>query len=233
MQPAVTNTQVSYTVPDGVTVSTAPKASLPPIFIGERLIIYAMLYQSSLPAEAQEGSVRLTGDLLGAKVEHDMKFQVPLAVTKKSMLQVSTIHHLAAKKLIKEMELELSDSRRPEGKAKIVQLSCDSNVISSLTAFIAIDEERKEAVEGSLETWNILSEREQYILGNPHLSFNSLRWCSTERFQSLKSDSMYNAVYDAESEKNEYLDLGYRSRRMESESTYQILGDVGRSSTYL
>ncbi|XP_028392596.1 von Willebrand factor A domain-containing protein 5A-like [Dendronephthya gigantea] len=150
MQPAVTNTQVSYTTPAGVTVTSVPKGSLPAIFIGERLIVYAILHHSSLSSETQEGTVCLTGDLLGAKVEHNMRFQVPLAVTKDNMSQVSTIHHLAAKRSIKEMES--SNDSSPE----IKQLSCDSNVISSQTAFIAIDEERKKAVKGSLQTWDIL-----------------------------------------------------------------------------
>jgi hypothetical protein len=157
MQPAVTNTKVSYTVPDGVTVTAVPKSSLPAIFIGERLIVYAILHQSSPPTEVQEGSICLSGDLLGAKVEHNMKFQVPAAVTREHVLQVSTIHHLAAKKLIKEMELDLESGQM---SSYIIQLSCDSNVISSQTAFIAIDEERKEAVKGSLETWDILPDDE-------------------------------------------------------------------------
>ena len=122
------------------------------------MIVYAIVHQSSPPPEAQEGSIRLTGDLLGAKVEHNMKFQVPLAVTKENLLQVSTIHHLAAKKLIKEMELDL------DGSTEIIKLSCDSNVISSQTAFIAIDQERKEAVKGSLETSDILPDPEEKLV---------------------------------------------------------------------
>ncbi|XP_028392751.1 von Willebrand factor A domain-containing protein 5A-like isoform X2 [Dendronephthya gigantea] len=157
MQPAVTNTQVSYTTPAGVTVTSVPKGSLPAIFIGERLIVYAILHHSSPSSETQEGTVCLTGDLLGAKVEHNMRFQVPLAVTKDNMSQVSTIHHLAAKRSIKEMES--SNDSSPE----IIQLSCDSNVISSQTAFIAIDEERKEAVKGSLQTWDILPDEHHMV----------------------------------------------------------------------
>ena len=157
MQPAVTNTQISYPVPEGVTVTSAPKGSVPPIFIGERMIVYAILHQSSLLAEPQEGSIRLSGDLLGATVEHNLKFQVPVSVTKESLSQVSTIHHLAAKKLIKEMELHAGSGNND---AELIQLSCDSNVICSRTAFIAIDEERKEAVKGSLETWDILADVE-------------------------------------------------------------------------
>ena len=155
MQPAVINTQVSYSLPDDVTLTAIPKDSLPAIFIEERLIVYAILHQNSSPVETQEGSICLTGELLGAKVEHNMKFKVPPAVTKENMSQVSTIHHLAAKKLIKEMELN-EESRFGQRNEEIIKLSCDSSVTSSQTAFIAIDEERKEAVKGSLETWDIL-----------------------------------------------------------------------------
>ena len=155
MQPAVTDTQISYAMPEGVSVKSAP-SSVPSIFVGERLIIYAILDRQSSPlTEPQEGSICLSGDLLGAKVEHDMKFQVPVSVSKESESQVSTIHHLAAKKLIKEMELH---SNRGNSNAELIQLSCDSNVICSQTAFIAIDEERKEPVKGSFETWDILAE---------------------------------------------------------------------------
>ena len=152
MQPAVTDTQISYAMPEGVSVKSAPR-SVPSIFVGERLIVYAIVdHQSSPLTEPQEGSICLSGDLLGAKVEHNMKFRVPVSVSKESESQVSTIHHLAAKKLMKEME---SHSNRGSRNAELIQLSCDSNVICSQTAFIAIDEERKEPVKGSLETWDI------------------------------------------------------------------------------
>ena len=165
MQPAVTDTQISYAMPEGVSVKSAP-SSVPSIFVGERLIVYAILdHQSSPLTEPQEGSICLSGDLLGAKVEHDMKFQVPVSVSKESESQVSTIHHLAAKKLIKEMELH---SNRGSRNAELIQLSCDSNVICSQTAFIAIDEERKEPVKGSLETWDILAESDEE---DDHISF--------------------------------------------------------------
>ena len=153
IQPAVTSTQISYAMPEGVSVKSAPR-SVPSIFVGERLIVYAILdHQSSPLTEPQEGSICLSGDLLGAKVEHNMKFQVPVSVRKESESQVSTIHHLAAKKLIKEMELH---SNRGNSNAELIQLSCDSNVICSQTAFIAIDEQRKEPVKGSVENWDIL-----------------------------------------------------------------------------
>ena len=160
MQPAVTDTQISYTVPNGVTATSAPD-SVPSIFVGERMIVYGILRPSSSLSEPQEGSIRLSGDLLGAKIEHNMKFQVPVSVAKERASQVSTIHHLAAKKLIKEMELNTSSRKN---NAELIQLSCNSNVICSQTAFIAIDEERKEAVKGSVETWDILADEDDEAL---------------------------------------------------------------------
>ena len=160
MQPAVTDTQISYTVPNSVTATSAPD-SVPSIFVGERMIVYGILRSTSPLTESQEGSIRLSGDLLGAKIKHNMKFQVPVSVIKESVSQVSTIHHLAAKKLIKEMELNTSSRKN---NAELIQLSCNSNVICSKTAFIAIDEERKEAVKGSLETWDILADEDyEYV----------------------------------------------------------------------
>ncbi|XP_046843087.1 von Willebrand factor A domain-containing protein 5A-like [Xenia sp. Carnegie-2017] len=125
------------------------KERLPRIF-GECLIVYAILHDKSPSSSPQEGKILLTGDLLGAKVEHKMKFPIKPAVKKETASQVSTIHHLAAKKLIKELELDGGK------KAEMIQLSCDSNVISSQTAFIAVDQDRKQAVKGSLHSWDLI-----------------------------------------------------------------------------
>ena len=59
------------------------------------------------------------------------------------------IHHLAAKDLIKDWESEQKE------KKSIVDLSIESCVISSYTAFIAIDEESSEPVSGAMKTYDI------------------------------------------------------------------------------
>ena len=174
-------TSLGNSTPAGVTVAPVRKSSLPAIFIGERFIVYATLHHSLPPADIQEGTVCLSGDLLGSKVEHNMKFNAPLAVRKDNMSQVSTIHHLAAKRSIKEMELSNDSS------PGMIRLSCDSNVISSQTAFIAIDEERKEAVKGSLQTWDILSVEGDVMTFWPGTSFD-LVWLSTTEFLSSNVD---------------------------------------------
>ncbi|XP_046842406.1 von Willebrand factor A domain-containing protein 5A-like isoform X2 [Xenia sp. Carnegie-2017] len=155
MQPSVTDVQISVTVSNNITVNVVPKEKLPPIFIGECLIVYAILHDKSPSSSPQEGKILLSGDLLGAKVEHKLKFPIKPAVKKETASQVSTIHHLAAKKLIKELELDGGK------KAEIIQLSCDSNVISSQTAFIAIDQDRKQAVKGRLHSWDLIPREEK------------------------------------------------------------------------
>ena len=168
MQPAVTDVQISVSASNNITVNVVPKERLPPIFIGECLIVYAILHDKSPSSSPQEGKILLTGDLLGAKVEHKMKFPIKPAVKKETASQVSTIHHLAAKKLIKELELD------GEKKAEIIQLSCDSNVISSQTAFIAIDQDRKQAVKGSLHSWDLIPrEEEEFMLMRHPMTFYS------------------------------------------------------------
>ncbi|XP_046842403.1 von Willebrand factor A domain-containing protein 5A-like isoform X3 [Xenia sp. Carnegie-2017] len=162
MQPAVTDVQISVSASNNITVNVVPKEKLSPIFIGECLIVYAILHDKSPSSSPQEGKILLTGDLLGAKVEHKMKFPIKPAVKKETASQVSTIHHLAAKKLIKELELDGGK------KAEIIQLSCDSNVISSQTAFIAIDQDRKQAVKGSLHSWDLMPRwEEEFMLMTP------------------------------------------------------------------
>ena len=168
MQPAVTDVQISVSASNNITVNVVPKEKLPPIFIGECLIVYAILHDKSPSSSPQEGKILLSGDLLGAKVEHKLKFPIKPAVKKETASQVSTIHHLAAKKLIKELELDGGK------KAEIIQLSCDSNVISSQTAFIAIDQDRKQAVKGSLHSWDLIPrEEEEFMLMRRPMTFYS------------------------------------------------------------
>ena len=155
MQPAVTNTSVKFDLPFGYNAKVVPE-SVPPIFLGERTIIYGLLEKSLVGKviSGSKGSVTLKGELLGGKIEHKVEFQLPREGNF-GVDSVSTIHHLAGKSLIKEYERNESPGRG--NKAEIVKLSCESGVISKYTAFIAIDEEQKEPVKGSLQTWDVVA----------------------------------------------------------------------------
>ena len=151
MQPAVTNARVHFSLPVGYSAKVAPE-EVPPIFFGERTIVYGILQKSLLGkvVSGSRGTVTLEGELLGEKIKHVLEIKVPGLGADAGA--VPTIHHLAGKALIKGMQ-NMESSKKDE----IVKLSCECSVISKHTAFIAIDEEQKEPVKGSLETWDVVA----------------------------------------------------------------------------
>ncbi|XP_046842404.1 von Willebrand factor A domain-containing protein 5A-like [Xenia sp. Carnegie-2017] len=226
MQPAVTDVQISVTVSENITVNVVPKEKLPPIFIGECLIVYAILHDKSPSSSPQEGKILLSGDLLGAKVEHKMKFPIKPAVKKETASQVSTIHHLAAKKLIKELELDGGK------KAEIIQLSCDSNVISSQTAFIAIDEDRKQAVKGSLHSWDLMPQEEEEFMLMSLMTYSAssnsdeIASCAT-RGRSLSPDPILFKMCKSEDETLSLKEANHFYGGFDDDDLeYQSLGNV-------
>ena len=192
IQPAVINTEVKFDLP--LEYTTSPE-HIPPIFIGERTIVYGVLLKSpvDMVLSGKKGSVTLKGKLLGEKIEHKMEFELP----QQSAAQgIATIHHLAGKTLIKEAQCSDKVS-----KEDIVKLSCESGVISKHTAFIAIDEEQKEPVKGSLNTFDVIAIQPQ----EDYLCFGAMNSLSSgfldydmdesdddesENFSSLKSEDM-------------------------------------------
>lgn len=64
-----------------------------------------------------------------------------------------TVHRLAARTLIRSLEMEETEHREKQDgriKEKVVQLSVQSGVSSSFTAFIAVNKEDGEAIQGPL-----------------------------------------------------------------------------------
>ena len=101
MQPAVTGAHVTFDLPPGYRARVAPTV-VPPIFIGERTIVYALL-ESSSEAEPSGGkaTVTLQGHILGETVKHTLEVELqPLAESGGGFpLSVPTIHHLTGKPL--------------------------------------------------------------------------------------------------------------------------------------
>ena len=154
LQPAVTGVKVHFSLPFGYTAKVVPE-QVPPIFFGERTIVYGILQKNMLAkvVSGSKGTVTLEGELLGEKMKHVLEFEVPEEGAGQPQL-VPTIHHLAGKALIKGLQNEESVGAK---KAEIVKLSCECSVISKHTAFIAINEDQKEPVKGSLQTWDVVA----------------------------------------------------------------------------
>ena len=148
---------VEFKVPGDFVVQQSPQ-NLPPVYNGEKMVVYGVLSPKSTPQDRElSGKAILKGQILGKKMEHSVPFSLnPVATRSPS---IPAIHHLAAKALIKDWQ--------DQGKSKeeIVKLSVDSSVISSHTAFIAVDEESSEPVTGAMKTWDVQAQQQYFSPG--------------------------------------------------------------------
>ncbi|KAM8960962.1 von Willebrand factor A domain-containing protein 5A-like [Pelodytes ibericus] len=144
LQPVAKEVELKWTLPDGldvVLISQAPAA----IFHGQRSIVYAQL----------QGQV---GDVTEGLVSLNYKFQEEVFINELQLTlnpepaERPTIHRLAAKVLISELE---ADSDSGKTKKRIVETSIQSGVISSLTTYIAINKETMQTIEGPPTRRNI------------------------------------------------------------------------------
>ena len=172
--------------------------------------MYGILQKSLLGklASGSKGTVTLEGELLGEKIKHILEFEVPGQGAGAGA--VPTIHHLAGKALIRGLQnMESSGAKKDE----IVKLSCECSVISKHTAFIAIDEEQKEPVKGSLQTWDVVARPPPMMgaslsVGVPMLCSMAGRSAAPLRMRQavvLDEDSME----DSDSEDEEDVEMGF------------------------
>ena len=124
------------------------------MFNNEKLVAYGILKHSGAPKDKElSATAILKGIMVGKKISHSVSFKFNPATDAAPVLP--TIHHLAAKALLKDWQDE------NKSKTDIVKLSVESSVISSHTAFIAVDEESSEVVSGAMKTWDIQAQRQQ------------------------------------------------------------------------
>ncbi len=123
------------------TVQQSPE-KLPPIYNGEKLVVYGVI-SAKLPLN---GTATLKGRMGDTKIEQQLSIEIQPTSKEHSLFP---IHHLAAKALIKDWQSQ----RRVKGD--IVKLSIEGSVISSFTAFIAVNEESSEAVSSALKTYDL------------------------------------------------------------------------------
>uniref|UniRef100_A0AAQ5Z4E6 von Willebrand factor A domain-containing protein 5A-like n=1 Tax=Amphiprion ocellaris TaxID=80972 RepID=A0AAQ5Z4E6_AMPOC len=145
LQPAVEDISVTWGLPKGlsVTVLSPPITS---IFQGQRSLIYGQLTGQS--SEATEGSVTVKYSLAGRPSQNQLHFSLKPAED-----TGLTVHRLAARTLIRSLEMEDRDEMgETDGgiKEKVVQLSVQSGVSSSFTAFIAVNKDNNETIQGPL-----------------------------------------------------------------------------------
>ena len=144
------------------------------------MVVYGVITAkgSSVDQDAT-GRAILMGKILGKKIEHSVPFT--FNALSSSSPSLPTIHHLAAKALIKDWQDE------GQCKEEIIKLSVESSVISSHTAFIAVDEGNSEPVTGAMKVWDI----------QPHLGYD-VTSRSSSVCSSNSSDDELNCDDDLE-----------------------------------
>uniref|UniRef100_A0A8D2ZFP9 von Willebrand factor A domain-containing protein 5A-like n=1 Tax=Scophthalmus maximus TaxID=52904 RepID=A0A8D2ZFP9_SCOMX len=160
LQPAVEDVSVTWSVPKGVSV-TVLSPPITAIFQGQRSLIYAQL--SGQSSAAAEGCVTVKYSLAAHPSQNQLRFSLKPAVD-----SGLTVHRLAARTLIRSLEGEQRDDEGPrddeaakEKKKKVVELSVQSGVSSSFTAFIAVRKGDGEPSKGPLQRRNVPTPRFQ------------------------------------------------------------------------
>ncbi|XP_051813573.1 von Willebrand factor A domain-containing protein 5A-like isoform X24 [Acanthochromis polyacanthus] len=150
LQPAVEDISVTWDLPTGVSV-TVLSPPITSIFQGQRSLIYGQLTGKS--SEATEGSVTVKYSLAGRPSQSQLHFSLKPAED-----TGLTVHRLAARTLIRSLEMEDRELRgRQDGgmKEKVVQLSVQSGVSSCFTAFIAVNKTDGKVIQGPLVRRNV------------------------------------------------------------------------------
>ncbi|XP_066221385.1 von Willebrand factor A domain-containing protein 5A isoform X1 [Saccopteryx leptura] len=142
LQPVVEDVSLSWGLPPGLSANMlSPEQTA--IFRGQRLIIYAQLTGTMPPAETT-GEVCLKYTLQGKSLENKVTF----SLQPKSDANF-TIHRLAAKSFLQTKDVGFGETPAND-KKDVLRVSIECGVISSHTAFIAINKELNKPVQGPL-----------------------------------------------------------------------------------
>ncbi|XP_043914200.1 von Willebrand factor A domain-containing protein 5A-like isoform X2 [Protopterus annectens] len=141
LQSSVKDISVSWQLPSGVKASLLSKAPVV-MFQNQRSIIYAQL-KGKLDEKA-EGHASVEYIFEDQKCKESLQFR--LEPERSSRL---TVHHLAGKRMISELE-EGEHENSDEVKKRITALSLQTGIISSHTAFVAINKELNQPIKGPL-----------------------------------------------------------------------------------
>ncbi|KAM9853056.1 von Willebrand factor A domain-containing protein 5A-like [Aulostomus maculatus] len=146
LQPVAEDISVTWDLPKGVAV-TLLSPPVTRLLWGQRSLILAQL--TSQCPEAAEGCVTVKYSLSGHPIQTQVHFS--LQPTEDPGL---TIHRLAAWTLIRS--LEMKETQVNGMKDKIVELSVQSGVRSAFTAFVVVNEDDGEPVQGAMLSRDML-----------------------------------------------------------------------------
>ncbi|XP_056906752.1 von Willebrand factor A domain-containing protein 5A-like isoform X2 [Takifugu flavidus] len=158
LQPAVMNVSLVWDLPKEVSAAVL-SPPITSIFQGQRSLVYARL--TGLSSKAAEGHVTLNYSLAGQPYQNKLHFC--LKPTEDNRL---TVHRLAARTLIRSLEME-GEVGDKNVKEEVVEVSVQSGVSSSFTAFIGVNKDAGEVIQGPLLLRNISTLRQMMYGGMP------------------------------------------------------------------
>ncbi len=149
LQPSVTDVGLNFYVPKGIQVVRAPDV-IPPVFNGEKIVLYGLLKGAGNDKSGKCLAV-LTGKMQGHDIRHEIDFQVEDGSVSSGL---PIVHQLAAKSLIQDW----GNSKKKMKKTDTIKLSIESSVVSSYTAYIAIDKDQHIPIDGAIKTFDITAD---------------------------------------------------------------------------
>uniref|UniRef100_A0AAQ6IS56 von Willebrand factor A domain containing 5A n=1 Tax=Anabas testudineus TaxID=64144 RepID=A0AAQ6IS56_ANATE len=157
LQPAVQDVSVTWDLPKGVS-ATVLSPPITALFQGQRSLVYAQV--SGQSSEAAEGCVTVKYSLAGHLSQNQLRFTLKPAED-----TGLTVHRLGARTLIRSLEMEEREHRGQQVggvKEKVVELSVQSGVSSSFTAFIAVNKSDGKEIQGPLVRRNVPAPSDNY-----------------------------------------------------------------------
>ena len=152
---------MAWDLAHGWTVHQIP-SSLPPLFSGDRLVVYGLLKPSENASQEGTNEVRLQSTLgKDEKMKHLRTFPTPPTASACDTNRESNLsfflHRLAAKTFIKVKQDDISgmyngEQEFEEAKTSIISVSKSANVVSKFTSFVAVDKDNHQPVSGPLQT---------------------------------------------------------------------------------
>ena len=166
LQPAVTDLSIKFDVPPSFKVYQAPE-KVPTLFSGDKLVVYCIMKQRKSASDQSvksrvNGTATLTGHILSKPIQFKLTFEIS---DFQSSIEMPIVHQLTSKALIHELQSRddwIAATMYEQQKKAIVNLSIESGVVSSYTAYIALDEEQEKLIEGAVKTWDVVATMAQY-----------------------------------------------------------------------
>ncbi|TFJ97379.1 UDP-glucose pyrophosphorylase 2, isoform d [Platysternon megacephalum] len=154
LQPAVTGISLRWELPPGMEAALLGRGP-EVIFPGQRCLIYAQLRGQPQPPDTAVGGITLQYRIQDQTYKEMLQF--PLQPQDGDRLPV---HRLAAKSLLLELEGAV-DTGSEGDRRRALETSLSSGVVCSLTAYVGVDTERGQPVQGPLVR------RDIPLAGNP------------------------------------------------------------------